>query len=631
MAGHVDHGKTSLIRALTGIDPDRLPDEKQRGMTIDLGFAHLRLPDGTMIGFVDVPGHERFLGNMLAGVLSVDTALLVVAADDGPMPQTHEHLAILRLTGVADVAVVLTKSDRVDADRLVAAIGEVRDLLAVSGFDDAAILTVSSHTGDGIPALSQFLSDKAASWRPRAPAGAFRLSIDRAFVMTGSGVVVTGTVADGGVTLGDRLLLSPGQLPVRVRGIQRHHQDVPSAQAGDRCALVVAGPKIERDRIRRGDWLVAPHLFRVTHRLDIEARTTSTEALKHSGRVHVHLGAAAISGRAVVLEHGDLGPGRDGLVTLTLDRPTAAHFGDRVVLRDEGSGRVVAGGSVVDPFPPMRRTRRDLRLRTLSALRQADSRQAMSALLDADGWIDIAALAEARNRPIADFTALASDLPGRLIGTETNPVLLSDASQVEIGSLLLARLEAFHQQNPDVPGLTKAALLAAVGGPPRDVTEAALRALVEQGSVIRQGRVLALPDHRPAPSPEDQTIWTRVEPALLTAGLRPPRVRELAAELGLEPDVMERRLVRLERFGLLIRVAPNRFFLPGTVAELGAIAERLLAGDAAEGFTAATYSQRSGIGRNLTIQVLEFLDKIGITQRIGEYRVIRRSVATVLE
>lgn len=631
MAGHVDHGKTSLIRALTGIDPDRLPDEKLRGMTIDLGFAHVRLRDGALVGFVDVPGHERFLGNMLAGVLSIDTALLVIAADDGPMPQTREHLAILHLTGVTDLAVALTKIDRVDADRLAAAMTEVADLLATAGFPDAPILPVSSHTGDGLETLTLFLSERAASWQPRAALGAFRLPIDRVFVVAGSGVVVTGTVADGTVSVGDRLLLSPWHLPVRVRGIQRHNADADAARAGDRCALAIAGPKVDRDRIHRGDWLLAPHLFRTSQRLDIQVRATDTEALKHGGRVHVHLGAAAIPGRAVVLAGGDLPPAKDGLVSLTLDRPTAAAFADRVVLRDAGTGRVIAGGTVVDPFPSGRRSRRESRLRTMTALRHSNPRDAMAALLDADGWIDIAALAMARNRRPTDLAALAAGLPARLVGTDANPVLLSDAALAELGATLVDRLGAFHRDHPDLPGLTKATLLAAITGPPPDVTAATLRALIGQGAVVRQGRVLALPGHQPELPADDRAIWTRVEPALEAAGLRPPRVRELAAELGLEAEVMERRLLRLERFGLLMRVAPNRFFLPRTVAELGAVAETVPAADDAEGFTAAGFSQRSGIGRNLTIQVLEFLDRIGITQRIGEYRVIRRPVAAVLD
>jgi len=631
MAGHVDHGKTSLIRALTGIDPDRLPAEKQRGMTIDLGFAHARLPGGSMVGFVDVPGHERFLGNMLAGVLSVDTALLVIAADDGPMPQTREHLAVLRLTGVNDLAVAITKIDRVDPGGLAAVEGRVRELLLGFGYSDAVLLPVSSQTGEGMDALRAFLDTKAASWRPRDAIGAFRLSVDRAFLVAGSGLVVTGTVAAGSVSVGDRLVLSPDRLAARVRGIQRHHAASEVAQAGDRCALSIVGPRLQRDRIRRGDWLVSPILYQPSRRFDLQARATGAQTLKHGGRVHVHLGAAAIPGRAVVLEGQDLSDGAEGFVSLTLDRPTAPLFGDRVILRDEGSGRVVAGGTVIDPFAPERRVRRDLRRDNLTILRDPDPVTAMVRLLGAEGWIELAPFARARNRPLSDLVAAAAGLPARLVGTDANPVLLSDAARVRIQQAQTGRLEEWHQANPDLFGPTKAALLAGVGGPPLDVAEAALRDLIDTGAVVRHGRALALPGHVPALAEADQAAWAQIEPAMQAAGLRAPRVRELAAVLGLDPAAMEHQLIRLERFGLLMRVASNRFFLPTTIVSLGTIAETLANEDDAGGFVAGGFAQRSGIGRNLTIQVLEFLDRIGVTQRLDERRFIRRPVAEVIE
>ena len=631
LAGHVDHGKTSLIRALTGIDPDRLPDEKQRGMTIDLGFAHLPLPDGSTLGFVDVPGHERFLGNMLAGVLSIDTALLVIAADDGPMPQTREHLAILRLTGVADLAVAITKTDRVDAER-VAEVGDgIRDLLARAGFEDVPMLPVSSQTGEGIEALRAFLLRKAASWRPRAVSGGFRLAVDRAFVVAGSGVVVTGTVLSGQVGIGDRLVLAPAHLAVRVRGIQRHHAAAEVAAAGDRCALAISGPRVERDRIHRGDWLIAPHLFRPTGRIDARVRVTEGQVLKQGGAVHVHVGSAAVPGRAVMAVVGDLAEGREGFATLTLGRPIAAVFGDRVVLRDAGSQRVVAGGIVVDPFTPTRRTRRELRLRVLEALSHPDVTAMLGGLLAEEGWVDVAPLAIARNTTAQALIVAASALPARLVGGETAPVLLSDTALAEVRTALLGRLARWHQANPDLPGPGKAALLAALAAYPADVTEAALGTLLADGSAVRRGRVLSLPDHQPTLSPEDRQVWERVEPAMEAAGLRAPRVRELAAELAMDPEAMERRLVRLERFGLVMRVASNRFFLPATVVALGEVAEALAREDESGGFLAGAYSQRSGIGRNLTIQVLEYLDRIGVTQRVGDHRIMRRPAALVVE
>lgn len=630
MAGHVDHGKTSLIRALTGIDPDRLPDEKQRGMTIDLGFAHLVLPGGELVGFVDVPGHERFLGNMLAGVLSVDTALLVVAADDGPMPQTEEHLSILRLTGVTDLAVAITKIDRVSTDDLATMTEKIRARVTLAGFADAPLMPVSSHTGQGMSALQAFLSQKATAWRPRSATGGFRLAVDRAFVVAGTGVVVTGTVVAGSVAVGDRLMLSPARLAARVRGVQRHHQATTTAQAGDRCALAVGGPQIQRGRINRGDWLIAQHLHAPTARLDVQVEVAAEQTVRHGSRIHAHIGAASIPGRALVVGPDDLSPGETGFVSLTLERPTAAAFSDRIVLRDAGTGRVIGGGIVIDPSPPVRRTRREIRLITLQALAQADDSTAMASLLASDGWIDVGRLALSRNTDTATLIDRAAELPARRVGPQARPVLLSDRTRDDIQTLLQTRLEKWHRDYPDLPGPSQAALLAAIPAVPPELTEAVLSDMLTHDVIARQGRSLALPGHSPTLSPDDRALWEKVESVLDDAGLRPPRVRELAAHIGLDPDSTDQRLSRLERFGLLIRVAPNRFFLPRTVVALGELAAALANESEAAGFTAGIFSQRSGIGRNLTIQVLEYLDRIGVTRRDGEYRHVHRDIGTVL-
>src|ERR1019366_4926295 len=288
LAGHVDHGKTAMIIALAGIDADRLPEEKKRGMTIDLGFAHVRMPSGAMVGFVDVPGHERFLSNMLAGVLAIDTVLLVVAADDGPMPQTKEHLAILRLTGIADVTAVISKIDRVDATRLNAARAAVRDALDHAGYSAAPVMEASSVAGDGIPAVLATIEAKAAVYRARDASGGFRLAIDRSFSPTGAGLVVTGTAASGLVSVGDRLLLSPSRLAARVRGIQVHNEVTATARAGDRCALAISGPRIERARLKRGDWLIDPALHAPTQRIDALVRAVDDRGARHAVRAHVH-------------------------------------------------------------------------------------------------------------------------------------------------------------------------------------------------------------------------------------------------------------------------------------------------------------------------------------------------------
>jgi selenocysteine-specific elongation factor len=622
LAGHVDHGKTALIRALTGIDADRLPEEKRRGMTIDLGFAHARMPSGALVGFVDVPGHERFLANMLAGALSVDSVLLVVAADDGPMPQTREHLAIQLLTGVTDITAVISKIDRVDAARLDRTRTAVRALLDESGYAAAPMLEASSVTGDGIAELLGCIEAKAAAYRARDASGGFRLAIDRSFSSAGAGLVVTGTVASGMVSVGDRLLLSPSRLAARVRAIQVHNEPATGARAGDRCALAISGPRIERARLKRGDFLIDPALHAPTQRIDALLRATNERGPRHASRVHVHFGAASLTGRALVRNGCDLQPGETGLVTIALDKPGACLYGDRLILRDESSGRVIAGGHVVDPFSPERRVRREQRAASLAAHVIADPAGAFQALLAAEGWADLRRFILARNLP-ADFVPALGDETLR-IGADAAPILVSAATIARVSESLTRHLAAWHRSHPDQMGLGKAELLRAAGEVPANVAEAILNVLRERGEIVRDGLSWRLSDHRPVLAPADAACWTRILALLSAAGPRPPRVRELAAELRMTPAEMEAVLLRLARFGRLAAVVSNRFFLPETILALGEIAGALASASEDAAFTAAEFNQRSGIGRNLTIVVLEYLDAIGVTQRAGDLRHVVR-------
>jgi selenocysteine-specific elongation factor len=623
LAGHVDHGKTALIRALTGIDADRLPEEKKRGMTIDLGFAHVRLKSGALVGFVDVPGHERFLSNMLAGVLSIDTVLLVVAADDGPMPQTREHLSILRLTGITDIAAVISKTDRVDTARLDASVEAARAMLANAGFPAAPVMRASSVTGDGIPSVLEFIEAKTAGYRARDASGGFRLAIDRSFSPAGAGLVVTGTVASGTVSVGDRLLLSPSRLAARVRGIQVHNEVATTAAAGDRCALAIAGPRIERARLKRGDWLVDPSLHAPTTRIDALVRAVEDKGARHAVRAHVHFGAASATGRLLMQKGGDLTADETGFVTIALDKPAACLYGDRLILRDDSSGRVVAGGYVVDPFSPERRVRREVRAASLAAHAIADPGEAFRALLAAEGWADLRRFVTARN--LGDGFAPAMDGDAIRIGSDAAPILVSADTIAQVGTSLARHLASIHVSYPDRMGLGKAELTRAAGHVPPAVAEAVLELCRARGEIVRDGVVWRLPDHHPVPAPLDEAMWPRIRAALMAAELRPPRVRELADESRMAPEDMEGLLRRLERFGRLVGVASNRFFLPETIVALGEIAHGLAAETEEAGFTAAEFNKRSGIGRNLTIIVLEYLDKVGITRRTGDLRHVVRS------
>ncbi|MGA8402973.1 MAG: selenocysteine-specific translation elongation factor [Stellaceae bacterium] len=630
-AGHIDHGKTALVRALTGVDADRLPEEKRRGLTIDLGFAYTTLADGTELGFVDVPGHERFLPNMLAGVLSIDRVLLIVAADDGPKPQTIEHLDILDLIGVAEVTGVVTKIDRVDAARRDEGAAAVTALLAASGYENAPIFVVSSRTGDGVAALSAHLSERAAAADAarvaKPPEGQFRLPIDRVFSLPGIGTVATGTVASGSVAPGDRLLLTPRGIDVRVRGVHAHNHPVERAMASDRCAVNIVGSFPDGAEPGRGDWLVAPELHVPTSRIDVTIRMsrTTSAALRSGLPVHVHLGTEDRVGRVAVLGRSAFAPGEKGFVQLDLDRPIGALWGDRVVLRDHGALRTLAGGRVVDPFPPRRGRARPERLATLAALREGDTGTALEELLRLNGAVALAPFALARNQALAQVNELVSAGGFIPLGEGSDPYAVSEAHLVELGERLVETLAELHRAEPDALGVARPTLLHRLRSvAPEPVLDAALATTVAAGQIVRDGAVLRLPSHQPRLSRDDERLWRRVEPLLAVADLRPPRLREVAEALGLQPEAAARLMKRYERFGRVAPVATNRYFLLETVDRLVGIAQELAESDPEGLFTAASFKDRSGVGRNLTIEILEYLDRIGVTRRVGDARVVLR-------
>jgi selenocysteine-specific elongation factor len=630
-AGHIDHGKTALVQALTGVDADRLPEEKRRGLTIDLGFAYASLPNGAEIGFVDVPGHERFLPNMLAGVLSIDRVLLVVAADDGPRPQTIEHLDILELIGVAEITGVVTKIDRVSAGRVEQVVGEVEELLAAAGYAGSLIFPVSSRTGDGIPALLRHLEKTAAvaaAERAKAIAsGLFRLPIDRAFTLPGIGLVVTGTVAAGAVAVGDRLMISPGGTAVRVRGLHAQNRPIENAAAGERCAVNIVGSFPEGGEPRRGDWLVAPERHLPARRLDLYLRASryAEAPLRDGLPVHLHLGTGDIVGRAAVLSGRAIAPGESGFVQIDLERPVGALYGDRVVLRDHAARHTLGGGRVVDPLAPRRGRRLPARLEWLEAMAPADPAAALARLLAAEGVVDLAHFGLVRNLAPAELAALAETESAQfiLVGPERAPVAVTPARLAALAKAIVDALAAWHQAQPDSLGPTRPALimrLRAAG--PQAAFDAALSQLAAAGRAVREGGMWRLLEHRPRLTAADEKLWERVCPLLAAGELRPPRVREVAATLALEPEAVERLLNRAERLGRAAKVADNRYFLPETVARLVQIACGLAETSSEGAFTAQMFKDRSGVGRNLTIQILEYLDRMGATRRIGDARIV---------
>jgi len=621
-AGHIDHGKTALIQALTGVAGDRRREEQARGITIDLGYVYADLGDGGLTGFIDVPGHERFVHNMLAGASGLDLALLVVAADDGVMPQTREHLAILELLGIPRLLVALTKADRVDAERLAEVRQDVSALLAAGPFAGAPLYPVASPSGVGIPELRAALLAALGQVRQRNARGGFRLAVDRVFSVAGAGVVVTGTAFAGQVAVGDELILTPRGQRLRVRGLHAQNRAAETAQAGQRVSLNLAGERLSTDSLARGDWLVAEALHAPTTRIDVELRLLPGEArnLAHWTPVHVHLGAQDLTGRVTLLEGDSLAPGATTLAQLVLNAPLHGVHGDRLVLRDQSAQRTLGGARLLDPFAPARHRRTPQRLAQLQALRRGGLEEALPELLaQADGGLDPRLLARQFNRPEGDWQLPADTLR---VETRVGPRLFAAALWQAALERLGAALATFHQEQPDELGPDRDRLRR-IAAPEleRTVYLALLETALAEGRFQSSGPWLHLPDHRVRLTEAEEGLKTRLWPLLEAQRFDPPWTRDLARSLD-QPEAEVRLLLRkLARLGELTQVVRDLFY---PQASLEAAAGEALRLEREAGIIrAAAFRDALGIGRKRSIQILECLDRIGFTRRFGDERRVR--------
>ena len=629
-AGHIDHGKTLLVKTLTGTDTDRLPEEKARGISIDLGFAYLPLDGGGLIGFVDVPGHERFIRNMLAGVSGIDYALLVVAADDGVMPQTVEHLQILDLLHIRRGAAVITKIDRVDAARVEQVSAQVRALLAPTRLADVAIHPVSAVSGAGMAELKTVLLREAAAQNQRSAEGQhLRYAIDRAFSIAGSGTVVTGTVFNGNVRTGDKLVISPAGREVRVRSIQIHGKAADQARAGERCALNLTGADVES--VRRGDWVMAAAIHRPTQKLDVRLSVLQAEAhpLKHWTPVHLHLATADVTARVSLRRGEALAPGKDIIAQLALDEPVSALHGDRFILRDQSSTRTVGGGTIIDPAPPAAR-RSKARDAVLAALESADATNALTALSAGGKPVDLAHFEAVFNllpEVAAAEYARADLLP---LGKDRR-IAITGTRLAAVHEAAVKQLRAFHQAQPQATGLEietlRATLAPELDG---DAFGHALRLLADKRTIEIHSSLARIPGHDSTANSADTRMWETVQPVLLAAGFNPPPLKELAPLLKIKDALLKDFLYRQMKAGNLYRVGAERFYLKNTMAVLAATAQAVCAKQPSGQFTAAQYRDATGIGRTLAIEILETLDSLTVTQRIGDARKMRKDFAPIL-
>jgi selenocysteine-specific elongation factor len=610
-AGHIDHGKTALVRALTGVDTDRLPEEKQRGITIDLGFAHFDLGTDLRIAITDVPGHEAFVRNMAAGASGVDLGLLVIAADEGVMPQTREHLAILELLGVRPGAVVLSKADLVDPEWLELVRDDVHAELADTAFGAAPIVATSTVTGQGMAELRALLQQAALNVQERSTADLFRLPIDRVFTVRGTGTVVTGTVWSGQLQVEDAVRLLPSGISARVKGLQQQGAAVTRICAGERAAIALAG--VAHDAVARGETLVSSNAWEAASALTIYLRVLpdAPRPLKLRDRVHLHLGTATTVARVRPLM-GSIQPGATGWAVLRLEQPVVARAGDRFILRSYSPVTTIAGGIVYEATTRPER-RRAAHLPLLERLRGPALRERLNAAVELAGW---------RGLPLGRVPFIVTGEPGvapdlvRAGDTLFSPVLMAETS-----SALLRGLADLHERYPLRPFITlerfRQAAPPGAGLALRQEAEARLQA---SGAIVVRGRAVRLPKWEPRLTPSDEARLLQIQEQLQRNGLTPPAV----AELGSEPE-LEDYLRLLEARQQATPIAPELYMDPAAVRAAQARLRSHLAGGRAAG--PAELRDLLGISRKYLIPLLEYFDREGITIRKGDLRTFAEAQA----
>jgi selenocysteine-specific elongation factor len=614
-AGHIDHGKTRLVQALTGTDTDRLPEEKARGISIDLGFAHWQLPDGGSISFIDVPGHERFVRNMVAGVCGIDCALLVVAADDGIMPQTVEHVSILDLLAVTRGIVVITKIDRATPARVAQVSTDIKALLASTPLAGAPVLAASATTGTGIDALrAQLLSEARRVTAHDVEDRHFRLAIDRAFTIAGSGTIVTGTVAGGRVAAGDRLMVAPGGTAVRVRGLQVHGAPAQQVAAGSRCALNLAG--IDAAAASRGHWVIAAALNHPTQRVDARVRLLATEQrpLQHWTPVHLHLATTHVTARIAIRRGDAVAPGTSCVARIITDAPLMAVAGDRFILRDQAASRTIGGGIVTDPFASAARAAAS------PDAHSSDPAAVLRGMAATKCPVDLERFAARFNFTQESVAHLAASAD--LVAIAALPrFAVARSVRHELQREIVAAVTHFHQEQPHAVGVAMAALRREFAPHfPTAAFDALMHEFAAVGPIRIAGATVHLAGHDTTANTADEKLWRLIRPRLERAGFAPPDVATLASQIGYDAGTVRDFVHRKARSGDIAKVGDDRFYPRATLARLAALAHAL-AGAAPDGtFTAAQFRDAAATGRTLAIRILELFDRHGITRRAGDVR-----------
>ena len=622
-AGHIDHGKSALVEALTGTHPDRLEEEKRRGITIDLGFAFLE-EDRVRFGFVDVPGHERFVSNMLAGAAGLDLVLLVVAADESIKPQTREHFDICRLLGVKRGVIALTKSDLVDIDTLGLVRLEVEEYLRGTFLENAPIVAVSAKTRAGLQELKKELHRVATEVRGKDAAHHFRLPIDRAFAIKGFGSVVTGTLISGGIASGDEVELLPQQKLLRVRGVQSGGKAVERALAGQRTAVNLAG--IEHTALQRGMVLATPGKFRATRRIDTRLELLpSAPKLKQRTRVHVHAGTSETIAEIFIFGQSELAPGQNALAQMRLYDQVLVLPGDRFIVRQFSPVTTIGGGTVLDALARRPMVRDTGRVAFLETLERGDRVEILAAMAERApggiGFQDLAARTAWRDDEIRDV-ARKLTASGRVKNVAEPLILIPAKAFEETRQKIAARVERFHKENSLLPGISREDLRSSLGRRVRAETfRAALEELAAQKKLELQGELVKRTGSSINLDPDETRAKEQIEAAFAGAGLTVPAVKEVLGTLPVEAQRAEKILQMLLRDKNLVRITPELIFHRDALAHLK---QRLFTYKKTKGerISVPIFKELTGISRKYAIPLLEYLDRERVTRRAGDERVI---------
>ena len=628
-AGHIDHGKTTLIKALTGIDTDRLKEEKERGITIELGFAHLQLPNGQELGIVDVPGHEKFVRHMVAGATGIDLVALVVAADEGVMPQTREHLEICELLKVKQGIVVLTKIDLVeDLDWLELVKEDIQDFLKGTFLAQAELVPVSAATGEGLQPLIDRLQKLSESVEARSSGGDFRLAVDRVFTMKGFGTVVTGTAIAGKVRTGDTLFVYPQMVKTKVRGIQVHNREVNEAVSGQRTAINLQG--LEKTALERGNVLATPGSLVGSYMVDVKLQhlETAPRVLKNRAKVRFHTGTSEVMGTLILLDSDELDIGTNGYAQLRLDKPVVVRSGDRFVLRSYSPMHTIGGGQILHPTPNKRKRMVAETLESLATLEKGEPDKMVELYLRDGGYggvreRDLSILA---NITAKQLRRLLQELmsKGEVVQFDREvPRFVHGDLFKKLNKLLQEQLEEFHKRQPLRAGINKEELLGRLPGTvDAKLFNELIQRLIRQGDIVQEKDLVRLSSHRLTLEGKQEEVKEKIEAIYQQAGLHPPFFREVAQSLGVSDSEARQILEWMLEQGLLVKVKEDMYFHCEILDELK---RRLLDFfEENEEITTPQFKELTQTTRKYTIPLLEYLDTTRFSIRVGDVRRLRQ-------